>query len=1088
MKLLLCGREKELKILAECWQRVSDVQNPEPQLVILKAERGVGKTRLALEFYRWLSENVDKRGPNGYWPDSAAVLKRSLDVNPDPYDCKYDQPIPFLWWGLRAADSGLENAISGDAVATYDRFLAPHLVALSMRARSLKTGTALLGVWAQFAKGEAASWSGYDTVITAGESLLKTVSILKGSAAKTQRLAAKEIGERPISRVDAILEDLEASFNPRSLTFAKTPGVIFIDDAQFATNDPGLSVFVERLLYTAMKQSWPVLILATHWKRELSPEFVDTERSFAGIYHHALSGSSAANGPAAGLPGGFLNDENTVEIDLPPVLDLSQALTAALPGLLPDQANALLEHAGGNPRHLEQIIAFLDENEDFFEDFDPTNALTEEGLEEALRETHDIFKVVMRRLRDAPIEVQEAICLASLQGIRFVSDVVEDLAKSFLDESREGKLDQAISPYSMVSREQSKLIAEFSERLFYLVAEKRRKSLKTLRDEVTLRETLKDILLKRMHCLDVDNLSDHASATLICDSVASLFSSEAPEIGMNALVKLCAVENHCNSSLAALSAAERFVDLYKLQLKENYVPSFEGEITLFVQAEDPEGIVGTSFEDMYGMRLEEIAFDLDHHAVLDCIYTLISYGQLSDAKLIGIFRLAEARRKFQENQTPENQRHIASLLAAIGIAANDSMDHYGSSQAFIESLALRRELYEIEEDPKDKRCIASLLLSIGRIDLVNLDPDHAAIAFDEALLIMRNLAEHLGTPESELDLVAILDAIGDMALSQRDLDAADLAFGEGLNISRKLAAQLDEPDSLRSTVVFLIKCGDVAEERGDLGAAARAYDEGLNIARSIVNVRSNPQNFRDIAILLMRIGNLAERNSSFDEASRAYEESTDILWDLADQLHTAESHQDLARSLSRASRVAKIKGDLNATARPYDKGLRIRRELAEKLGTEKSRLVFADWLIWIGNWEKDFDLKNMAYLEGANILRNLPQDFNTQQNLRKFSSLLKRIGDLAFEQNDMDAAVRAFEERLEIHWSIEEVESTEYSLYDLCNAQTRLAEVYQKTRREIAAHKLIREGLVLSAKLPDYWRDVMTEGFVNLRDATKSNS
>jgi hypothetical protein len=84
--------------------------------------------------------------------------------------------------------------------------------------------------------------------------------------------------------------------------------------------------------------------------------------------------------------------------------------------------------------------------------------------------------------------------------------------------------------------------------------------------------------------------------------------------------------------------------------------------------------------------------------------------------------------------------------------------------------------------------------------------------------------------------------------------------------------------------------------------------------------------------------------------------------------------------------------------------------------------------------------------------------------------------------------VRAFEERLEIHWSIEEVESTEYSLYDLCNAQTRLAEVYQKTRREIAAHKLIREGLVLSAKLPDYWRDVMTEGFVNLRDATKSNS
>lgn len=1084
----LCGREKELKVLAECWQRVTDVQNPEPQFVILKAERGVGKTRLALEFYRWLSENVDKSEPGGYWPDSAAVLKRSLDVNPDPYGCKYDRPIPFLWWGLRAADSGLENAISGDAVATYDRFLAPHLVAINMRARSLKSGTALLGVWAQFAKGEAASWSGYDTVIAAGESLLKTVSILKGSAAKSQRLAAKEIGERPISRVDAILEDLEASFNPRSLTFAKTPGIIFIDDAQFATNDPGLSVFIERLLYTAMKQSWPVLILATHWKRELSPEFVDTERSFAGIYHHALSGSSADNGPAAGLPGGFLTDENTVEIDLPPVPDLTQALTMTLPGLLPDQANALLEHAGGNPRHLEQIIAFLNENEDFFEDFDPTNALTEEGLEEALSETHDIFKVVMRRLRDAPVEVQEAICLASLQGIRFASDVVEDLAKSFLDESREGKLDQAISPYSMVSREQSTLIAEFSERLFYLVAEKRRKSLKTLRDELTLREALKDILLKRMHSLDVDNLSDYASATLICDSVASLFSSEAPEIGMNALVKLCAVENHCNSSLAALSAAERFVDLYKQQLKEYYVPSFEGEITRYVQAEDPEDILGPSLEDMYGKRLEEIAFDLDHHAVLDCIYTLISYGQLSAAKLIGIFRLAEARRKFQENRTPENQRHAASLLQAIGAAANVSMDHNGSRQAYIESLSLSRDLYEIGRDPKNERRIAHLLLGIGRIDLENLDLDHAARAFDEGLLITRGLSEQLGTPESELDVVPFLDAIGDMAFSQRDFVAADLAFSEGLNISRKLATQLGEPDSLRSTVIFLTKCGDVAEERGDLSAAARAYDEGLNIARSIVQLRNTPQGYRDISVLLSRTGELYVRNSSLDEASRAFEECIEIRWDLADRLQTPESNHDLSRSFGEALEVAKLKGDLDATGRPWDKGLRMRRELAEQLGTEKSRLDFADWLSWIGDLEKDLDLKNLAYYEAANILRNLPQDFNTRQNLRKFSSLLNRIGDTAMEQNEMDAAVRAFEERLEIHWSIEEVESTEYSLYDLCNAQTRLAEVYQKTRREIAAHKLIREGLVLSAKLPDYWRDVMTEGFVNLRDATKSNS
>jgi hypothetical protein len=30
-----------------------------PQVVVIKAERGRGKTRLALEFYRWLNESVD---------------------------------------------------------------------------------------------------------------------------------------------------------------------------------------------------------------------------------------------------------------------------------------------------------------------------------------------------------------------------------------------------------------------------------------------------------------------------------------------------------------------------------------------------------------------------------------------------------------------------------------------------------------------------------------------------------------------------------------------------------------------------------------------------------------------------------------------------------------------------------------------------------------------------------------------------------------------------------------------------------------------------------------------------------------------
>ncbi|SFA95627.1 hypothetical protein SAMN05421688_1844 [Poseidonocella pacifica] len=152
------------------WQRASKIEAPEPQLVILNAERGVGKTRLALEFYRWLSETVDGRGRDGYWPDTVEVLDRSIDVNPDPDFCRYGVPIPYLWWGPRASDKGVENGIAGDAIATYDKFLAPHLVALTLRARMMSSGKAIMDVWRDVAKGEAASWSGYDTVISVGES------------------------------------------------------------------------------------------------------------------------------------------------------------------------------------------------------------------------------------------------------------------------------------------------------------------------------------------------------------------------------------------------------------------------------------------------------------------------------------------------------------------------------------------------------------------------------------------------------------------------------------------------------------------------------------------------------------------------------------------------------------------------------------------------------------------------------------------------------------------------------------------------------------------------------------------------------
>src|SRR3989442_707690 len=310
--LKFCGRSEELKELIARWWLASDVHKPSPQVVVVKAERGVGKTRLVLEFYRRLRRGGDKWG---YWPDALGIVDRNLAVNPEPENCKIrDLEIPYLWWAVRATDPGRENSVAGDAIATYDRYLAPHLVTLLIRENALRTRKAVAKVWAE-AIGDA--------VVSELPQLLKYAIPYYGLAIgvgkviyKTQHVVHKGIDhgrlekalEKPSSRADWALEDLERIFNPKSNSFAKNPGVIFIDDAQFASKDAALLSFAERLIHLAVTQRWPMMIVATHWWREFAEETI--AKSFPGIIRHARPGGAGGGASPAAVPGGYLDDKN----------------------------------------------------------------------------------------------------------------------------------------------------------------------------------------------------------------------------------------------------------------------------------------------------------------------------------------------------------------------------------------------------------------------------------------------------------------------------------------------------------------------------------------------------------------------------------------------------------------------------------------------------------------------------------------------------------------------------------------------------------------------------------------------------------
>lgn len=132
---LFVGRKVELDWLKERWAKALD---GEPQLVVLLAETGLGKTRIAQEFYRWLSRELDPAQadrPEGYWPDAFGSDRESLDVNPSLVPgtgCNGE--IPWLWWGLRWEDPGKRNLRC--ALSTYRSALLPHTQAIEAKRRS----------------------------------------------------------------------------------------------------------------------------------------------------------------------------------------------------------------------------------------------------------------------------------------------------------------------------------------------------------------------------------------------------------------------------------------------------------------------------------------------------------------------------------------------------------------------------------------------------------------------------------------------------------------------------------------------------------------------------------------------------------------------------------------------------------------------------------------------------------------------------------------------------------------------------------------------------------------------------------------
>jgi hypothetical protein len=112
-ELIFCGegRKVELRRLKRAYDSVAAAAEgarrnhgsgqPCHRVVLIEAERGLGKTRLAMELFRHLTTVCD---PDSYWPDTSGREREGIEVMPRAETCDFTRRPPFLWWGMSIAD------------------------------------------------------------------------------------------------------------------------------------------------------------------------------------------------------------------------------------------------------------------------------------------------------------------------------------------------------------------------------------------------------------------------------------------------------------------------------------------------------------------------------------------------------------------------------------------------------------------------------------------------------------------------------------------------------------------------------------------------------------------------------------------------------------------------------------------------------------------------------------------------------------------------------------------------------------------------------------------------------------------------
>jgi hypothetical protein len=468
---MFCGRTDDLRVLENGWSATTQLGGY-PQIVVVLGDSGMGKTRLAQEFYARLTETRD---PTHYWPGALGQNGRNLNVNPALSDCGAGEPA-FLWWGLRFSDSASRNAVAPSPLDADLPILATHLAQLTRSIRDNERRTALQFLLSDFAVDVGIELATHTADLIPGFAAAKA-AVKTGQ--RIARLRREHLADRPNLTLSELAER-ESREKGRRLAEIFTaimeakggslPICLLLDDGHFSEANSDAIDLIKNLLAIARKNCWPFMLIVTFWPKEWNEKKSPLAKWL---------GSQAGN----------IKLHTLGKID-----DLSPVLKNALPGLTAPQVKKIIERVDGNPEFLGDIIGWLRIEIGNFAARDPSKALTAKGLDRVMKFTQDRHKFTKQRIVNAGEPIRQVLALGSSQGMRFMTDVVVEMSSELELTADNDAVHKAEIPHAFIVRDDS--LAEFSQRLYLEVAAA---DLQNFADEERVRALLVDTLISRLN-------------------------------------------------------------------------------------------------------------------------------------------------------------------------------------------------------------------------------------------------------------------------------------------------------------------------------------------------------------------------------------------------------------------------------------------------------------------------------------------------------------------------------------------------------------------------------------------------------------